>query len=296
MARKGKNKRKKSQGSRTSWWHSMDSEARRRILLRSALVLAAALVIAAGAYGMGRLDDHVDARLSEAYPLPSLTFVDVPEPLVGTADEELRQSLMPFLDRPWMDDQLCREMAQTAGTSGWVRRVKAVRRLSDGRFEIRCAYRVPFAMVQKNDQFILVDHEGVRLPGSYRYDPAWLLVQGVGYEPPGVGEPWQGDDIKAGLSLVNLIREEAFARQVTAVLVDNFGGRLDPRQTHIELATDKAGGRIRWGSPPGRELEENPALRKLEILRRVYHETGRVDGGHAVIDVSVFPDRYIIVR
>ena len=79
--------------------------------------------------------------------------------------------------------------------------------------------------------------------------------------------------------------------KVPAIL---YGGRRDPRACHIELMTDQAGGRIRWGSAPGSELEENGVQQKLALLRENFSKTGRVDARHAVIDVSTFPDRYTI--
>jgi len=60
------------------------------------------------------------------------------------------------------------------------------------------------------------------------------------------------------------------------------------------LTTDQNGGTIIWGSAPGQELEENTAAQKLAILRSNYARSGRLDSQYRVIDVSVFPDRFIV--
>jgi hypothetical protein len=149
-------------------------------------------------------------------------------------------------------------------------------------------------MVQQGNDFYLIDRKGVVLPGLFRFDPAWKLVQGVGSPAPGPGEVWPGEDLRAALKLIYLLRDEPFANQITAILVENFDGRMYPRASHIELATDRAGGRIRWGSAPGRELVENRVEEKLAILRENYRRTGRADAHHPVIDVATFPDRFTI--
>ena len=149
-------------------------------------------------------------------------------------------------------------------------------------------------MVQQGTEFFLLDSGGVRLPGTYAYDPALPLIQGVGASVSNPGAKWPGQDVDAGLTVLKALEEQPFAGQITAVLVDNFGGRVNPRQTHIKLATDRAGGRVYWGSAPGFELEENSIENKLAILGENFRRTGRVDAHHAIIDVSTFPDRFTI--
>jgi hypothetical protein len=116
----------------------------------------------------------------------------------------------------------------------------------------------------------------------------------VGQPPPAPGAAWEGDDLRSGLAVIGAVEAQPFASQITAVLVGNFDGRTDPRRSHLELATDQAGGRIRWGSAPGSELEENTVGQKLAILLENFRQTGRVDAHHPVIDVSTFPDRFTI--
>ena len=73
-----------------------------------------------------------------------------------------------------------------------------------------------------------------------------------------------------------------------------LGGRVDGSASHIDLATDQDDGRIRWGSIPGAEVEENGVDQKLALLRANYRDTGRADAHHPVIDVSTFPDRFAV--
>jgi len=151
------------------------------------------------------------------------------------------------------------------------------------------------AMVQSRGGFHLVDRQGVRLPGEYSYDARWMCIHGVSAAPPRPGEPWMGDDLQAGLDLIELVNRQDYRGQIEGVVVDNAQGRVDPRRSHIDLATDQPGGRIRWGSAPGREIEENSVAQKLRILDANFRTTGRIDANHLVIDVSTLPDRFLVV-
>jgi len=147
--------------------------------------------------------------------------------------------------------------------------------------------------VQKDD-YVLVDGQGVRLPGLYVYHERWYVIDGVESSPPKVGEHWQSPDLQAGLAVLAALQPEPYRNQITGVNVANFTGRRNARNTHIELSTDRPGGRIRWGSAPGFEVEENLAPHKLALLRQNFAQTGRADAGHPVIDISTFPDRFHI--
>jgi hypothetical protein len=298
MPRKAKTRKpNKKRAARKAWAPSLNPARARRVASRVAGFVLGLLLVAGSVYAINRLDTHVEAQLIAHPPaVPRIAVVDVPEVLRGVADSELHEALLPLLDFDWTDDRLCREMAALAGTVGWVRDVVAVKRTYDACFEVRCTYRLPFALVQQAGQFILVDREGVRLPGTYLYDDRLMLVQGVEGDIPDFGEAWEGQDLQAALKLIAIIEREPFANQISAVLVGNYGGRCDKRKAHVELATDRAGGRIRWGSAPGEEIEENSVGQKLAILRANYQRSGRIDENHPVIDISTYANRYTVPR
>ncbi len=294
MARKGRSKRKKSKRARPRWWSSLDDQLRRRVFYAVGTALLVLSLTGAGSVAMIRLDQHVRNVVSDGAE-PTFTLVDLPDQLVGLADTDLLDSLGDVLAQSsWLDDEVCRKMAQQLEKTGWVAEVNHVGRTSDARFEVSCRYRTPAAMVQQEDKFFLVDTGGVRLPGSYVYDPVWHLIQGVEAPAPAPGVPWVGADLRAGLRILDAIQLETFSHQITAALVGNYDGRVSPGLTHIQLATDRAGGRLRWGSAPGRELEENSVAEKLAILRENYRRTGRADANHLVIDIATLPGRLLV--
>ncbi len=256
-------------------------------------LLLPAVVVFAGLLGMDRLETHVLARLADR-ATSTVVFTGLPDSLASLARPDLDESVADLLRADWTGNAMCERIAERVGAVEWVASVKHVRRRSDGSFEVQARFRAPFAMVQSATGFCLVGADGVRLPGVYRYDPNRPLIQGVLEPPPEPGHAWPGEDIKAGISVIVRIANEPYRHQITAVLVDNHRGRVDLRRSHIALATDVAGGRILWGSAPGEEIEENSVARKLAMLRTNFRETGRADARHTVIDISTFPDRFVV--
>lgn len=276
------------------WWASLDPERRRRVW-RSATVLV--LVVGMGTIGwaaVSRLEAHVERKLLGAIPDARVAFVDLPASLETLALADLDAAVAGLLDGAWTDAHLCRRIAERVAGVGWVQTVQRVRRTGDATFRVSADYRTPVAMLQQETDFLLVDRHAVRLPGSYRYDEMWPLIQGAKASAPQVGASWVGLDIRAGLAVLELIQDQSFVRQITAVLVGNFGGREDRFASHVELATDRAGGRIWWGSAPGREFEENTPAVKIALLRANHASTGRCDAGYPVIDISTYPDRFTV--
>ena len=257
-------------------------------------VFAVGGLVLAGSVALARLDERVNRELLERQPEASVEFVDLPESLMGLAVGDLRGSIAELLGRNWTDDVRCREMAERVSRIGWIAEVRFVRRTNSGRFEISARYRLPAAMVADHGDYVLIDADGVRLPGVYVYHPRWYIIDGVEGAAPPVGEKWPGADLRAGLTIISALRNEPFRPQIVGVVVDNFAGRHNPRASHMELITDRPGGRIRWGSAPGSEVEENIVSQKLALLRQNFLQTGRADADHEVIDVSTFPDRFHI--
>lgn len=294
MARRSKGSRSRGKAPRKRWLSPLIHVLRRIPLRWTAITLTVVAVALAAGVAVNRLEAQVTRQIHERIDSPRVAFLDLPESLAELALADLRQSIADLLIPNWTDERLCEAIALRLANVGWVAKVRFVRRTADARFEVSADYRHPLGLVHHDGKFFLVDRAGVRLPGIYRYDPRWKLIDGIRHSPAAPGEAWKGNDLQAGLAIIAALHSRPFDSQITAVLVDNFAGRIDPAQSHVELATDRAGGRIRWGSAPGSEIEENSLDQKLAILQANFARTGRVDAHHPVIDISTFPDRFTI--
>jgi len=295
MSRKRGNRTGKRSLAGAEWLRTKVLPPMRRPLLYGFLAAACVVLALAGSRAIGYFDGRLSQSLLARSPEASIEFVDLPEGLMALAGGDLRGSVSDLLELPWTEPDRCRQIAERLSTLGWIEAIESVQRNNAGRFEIRARYRIPVALVGfKDDDYVLVDGKGVRLPGLYVYHSRWYIVDGLESAPPKVGERWGAPELDAGLAVLTALRPEPYRHQIAGVSVANFAGRKNARGTHLELFTDRPGGRIRWGSAPGFEVEENVASQKLALLRQNFAQTGRADAGHPVIDISTFPDRFHI--
>ena len=164
--------------------------------------------------------------------------------------------------------------------------------------------------------FYLIDTEGVRLPGEYhaadRTGAGLMTLTAIemptadGDTVPTPGNKWTagkgsvlGDDLVAGMQLVDALTRQRFARQVDAINMSNFKGKKDPQAAWIELETvwRKADGSprtVEWGRPIGEEkYYEVQAPVKIQRLNNFYAQFNRIDAGRDYVDIrfdwTMFP-------
>ncbi len=212
----------------------------------------------------------------------------------GDLEEFIRAELVDLHDVSWAEHSLCQRIGERLAACPWVRRINAVGKSTPGRIYVDCVYRQPTAMVHREKYYYLVDEFAVRLPGTYQSSGDLPVVTGVRAAPPEAGEPWRAADLSAGLELSRMFENQPFREQVEAIKVENIDGRNNPRMAHVEILTT-LGTKILWGSAPGDEIEENSAAQKMRILHNNYQQYGRIDAQHGTIDISVYPDRFIII-
>lgn len=269
-------------------WLSVAADTRRRLLGRTVIGLVIVVVLVGMMVGLHRLERV--ARQHDRFLRPAdLHLLNAP-PGIQT---DLLTALEPVRETAWGDPNLCRDIGVILENNPWVARVRSVRKHGTGRVDIDCRYREPVALVRGNQGLHLVTRDAIRLPGQYAYDPSLLVIEGVAVAPPPAGRVWEAPALRAGLAVADRLDGEPFAAQITGVLVDNYGGRIDKEAAHIRLATDRPGGTIIWGSAPGEELEETTASEKIAILRENFRRYGRVDAQRQTIDISIHPQRFM---
>jgi len=173
----------------------------------------------------------------------------------------------------------------------WIRRVTAVERVFPDQLRVRFDYRIPEAAVKRQGGYVIVDAEGVRLPGVYVDPPAscarTVEITGVASLPPGPGREWDDPALKAAIRLAGFAQEDPLLARlkVREVDVSNFGGKADARKSEVTFVT-ASGCAIAWGRAPGGGKFGEPSIEeKLENLRSVL---AAYPGLHGIRTVKVY--------
>lgn len=207
---------------------------------------------------------------------------DVQQRLLAMARDRVRQ----------YPDPLSRQTLAAIGTdmlaTGLFEEVRAVRRRPGGVIEIQGAWRRPTAAVRHDghDQLIGPGAEvmPVRLSAGQR---SIRVILGVAFNPPtrsdgtpAYAEAWPGEDVQAGLLVLEQLRDRAYWHQVKAI---DVSGHL--RSQRVEIITDR-GSRVVWGAAPGTfKPGEVGTERKLQHLQALFERYGRIDAGQNRVTV-----------
>jgi hypothetical protein len=194
-------------------------------------------------------------------------------------------------DKGYMDDRLLEEVARQVAATGWVRRVHQVVRGMDGTIRVCCDYRRPIAMVLTNrGKYIPVDKDGVRLPEEYdrvEADSGWMRILGVQTEPPPVGRSYM--DLRGGNSDGAAAVRLAFLLFSQAEIGDKISG-IDVSNCNDIVVYTRDGGKFRWGSAIGREVEEPEPAYKLRNLALSL----RTNSPQACADLTVYRNGVLV--
>lgn len=186
------------------------------------------------------------------------------------------------------DPGLVERVGRSFEECAWIRRVTAVERVFPDRLRVRFEYRVPHAAVRRPNGFVIVDAEGVRLPGVYGEPPRSCArsveISGVASPPPEPGRPWEDPALKAAMALADLVESNSLLARlrIREVDVSNFDGKTDARRSEVAFVT-ASGCTIAWGRAPGAgKFGEPSSEEKLENLREVLAVYPNLDGVRTV--------------
>lgn len=283
-----KNKSKKS-GRKKASSLSTPKRGRKLLLITGVLVVIVASLAAGWYFGEQSLQDYVKATRPTAATQENVVIKNQPTWMHPRVAKDLRALTAGQLSADPFDNQSLSKAAGVLGQVPWVKEVRQVRRLADGRVEVDAVFREPFAVIEARDGFHLVDVEGFRLPGLYAREnvpsPPLPLILGINSAPPGeAGRLWQGYDVRSAMTLVRLLEAQPFAKQIRAY---NASKRDAADRVRLELLTKD--GKIEWGYPPGEEMavEVKPQVKIERLLYIASRDRqGRIDGGGKHLDIT----------
>jgi hypothetical protein len=156
----------------------------------------------------------------------------------------------------------------------WIKRVVAVERDFPDRLRVRFEYRRAHVAVRRPNGYVLVDEEGVRLPGVFIDPPACergAVVTGLTSPPAEPGKKWDDPGLAEAMAMAEVVHRNDLLRRigVREIDVSNFGGRADARRSEVVLVT-AAGCEVAWGRTGSTARFGDPSMEeKLESLREV---------------------------
>lgn len=284
-----KNNSKKNKGKKKAGSLSTPKQGR-KLLLSLIVVVALIAALAAGwYYGESALQRYVVQTRPTQTNAEAIVLKNQPGWMHPRVAEDLRVLAAGQLSSDPFDGASLTKTAGVLAEVPWVKEVRQVRRLVDGRVEVDAEFRQPFAVIEARDGYHLIDLEGVRLPGLYSRDrvpsPPLPLIRGIDSAPPAeAGRLWSGRDVQAAMKLVRLLQPYAFSNQILAY---DASGRDRSDRVRLGLITKE--GRVEWGYPPGDEMavEVTPEV-KVERLQWIAsrNRQGRIDGGGKHLDIT----------
>lgn len=241
-------------------------------------------------WGMGEADRSVRQGW-KSLPV-QIEWFGVPDwlsdPGGARALEEIKLAAGVRAEEDADDPELCERVASGLRQCPWVAEVhrvsKHVNDVGVCVVRVQASYRDPFAYVEWRDRAHLVDGVGVRLPvecNASLIDPTEaFVITGVSEPPPPTGQPWPGDDLTAGLRLVQVLKDATvrgelpFRSSLRAIDVAKFRRRESAKDGDLRIRTVQPRSYIVWGEPPGDVGVEASPARKLGILRSYYADNG----------------------
>ncbi len=266
-----------------------------RPLLLTALAMG---LLGGGVAGVGVLEDRASAYRAGSGPTVEFAWPTFQDAETGerrhTIPAELRTRILDESQRalgervsPFDPEPLDR-LGRMLSDSGWFEGSPTIRRGPDGIFRVQGRWRAHVAGVRFRAQDFLVTADARMMPVIYspeQRQPALRVVMNPRFEPPRTStgafdynRAWEGDDVRAGLELLEVLRQQPYWHQVAAVDLSRF-----ERERILVIVTDR-GSRIEWGAPvnefaPG----QLPSKRRLDYLETFFSTRGigHIDQGLA---------------
>ena len=270
------------------------AEFLRRIGIHGGALLLVLITLSVGFY---MLRGHVEKRIAFPNHPPAVVLKNRPAWMSDFVAEQIQTQVAPRGAHSSFDHTMLVEITRMLKTNPWIMKVRGVRRVfgkaPGDTLELDCDFRTPAALVKAQSAYYLIDRNGVRLPEQYKAADInrvietkdgrtnMLVIDGVSRPAPkNPGQKWTGEDLRAGLDMAAVLLNPAnqpFTHEIRKINVSNFNGRADAREAHLVLVT-KYGTEIRWGRPRLTPSFEIAPAQKLQYMKLVYEQYGRVDG------------------
>jgi len=183
-------------------------------------------------------------------------------------------------------------LGETLRASGWFDGTPTVTRQSGGRIHVEGVWRIPAAIVRHGQTDRLISRTAMPMPVEYpalelgkTRGQAVILGATHGSPTDANGLPdytgaWSGEDLRAGLELLDLLTRQAWREQVVAIDVSGFD-----RSQQLSIITRRHG-RIDWGGRPSEpRLGEVSTAAKVAHLDQFNRSFGSIDAKRDRVEI-----------
>lgn len=204
--------------------------------------------------------------------LASLRVLSVSGLILATclwASAGLDDSKFKFGGKSLLDDDATTQIYNGYSASPYVKKVHSVARMYPNTAMVACDVRTPALWIYRDNMYISVDDEGLRI-GSVSTDrPAGVIVLGVESHVPPVYKRWNAHDVDAAVDALKCIRQAGVESAIRGIDVSNVDGKKNPAESEVVLITI-SGSRIEFGRPSfSAKAGEATAEQKAAELRTV---------------------------
>jgi len=286
-------KRKKSVGRKKS--HSfglvslmanwLNSEWMQWCQRRTGLVVVLLIMAGVVVFGFEQLEGYVANVTRQRQVALTIKLKDPPQWISEQLIEEICFSTGINRDDDLLDESLTKQWAMNLSQNPWIKRVNKIHKQFDGLVVLDCDLRRPLAKVQRNNQTVYIDFEGVVLPYSPTYGHL-VALRGHPAPLPKPGQSITAAPLIAGIEVLQQIlsvdeklsAQDRLWQELASIDVSNYQGRRDASRPHLVLYTHGQT-EIRWGAPIGDYLPyyEASDILKLTTLYREFKQTGSLD-------------------
>jgi len=196
------------------------------------------------------------------------------------------------------DPELTKHVTEHYAQNPWVSRVLTVQKEFPNTLRVKVEMRKPLLAIEMKGQYVLVDRESVRIPGTYVNVPKFTFtvcrVLGVKSAPPEGGKRWIDPGIDAAAGVASALVENRVDRMMTVHSIDVSRVGRGGRETEVVLHAEDSVP-IEWGrSPTSREYGELTVNEKVRNLKGVLMSQPRLKGvGRVKVQ---FDDPVVIMR
>ena len=209
-----------------------------------------------------------------------VTFEDPPVWLDESLLQELQDIARLHLAQKTVGREGLIQTADALASTGWFRKINQVRWTNEHQAVVDATFLIPHAKVLDDYGVIYIDNIGRCLPtrdGAIANDQLYHFVtlsHPQFNRPQRPGLQWDGEDIRSGLCVIQLIYNKPWASQVKVINLSRWAVKGS-----MTFETDTPSSLI-WGSAPNEEHRlEALASHKIDRLNHIYTKYGRIDQG-----------------